>query len=191
MQTTSIIRILIVLLSTAVCSLALASGNNTKQLQLALTPEKTIIIKAKASKTIVVTQANRVIGTKIDPRFVKHLRLAEEVDLVFSNPIIQSKSQQFVVLVREPSRNPQGTGFCGAGFEDYLLLIEVFSKQILLLDKFLLQSCLTSLELASDQGNNPLKAMRVDTSRKSLTYKILGEEVEKTTTVVDRKFQTN
>jgi hypothetical protein len=189
MQITSIIKTLIGLLGIAVGSLA--SSNSAKQLQLALNPEKTIVVKIEASRKIVVTQANHVLSTKIDPSLAKHLKLAEEINLIFSNPITQPKNQLFVVLVREPSKNPQGTGFCGAGLEDYLLLIEVSSEKISILDKLLLQSCLTSQELASDQGSNPLKAMRIDASKKSLTYRILGEEVEKTITIVDRKFQTN
>jgi hypothetical protein len=191
MQTTSIIKIVLVLFGVTITSFAWGNGSTAKQLQLTLNPEKTIVLKAAGSKALVFTQTNRALNIKVDRSLSKHLKSAEEIALIFPDPITQLNSQLFVAMVREPSRSTQGAGFCGAGLEDYLLLIEVTSKKISLLDTLLLQSCLTSKELASDQGNDPLKAMRIDPNKKSLTYKMLGEEVEKVTTVTGRKFQTN
>ena len=71
---------------------------------------------------------------------------------MYSNKALILNSHFFVVLVREPSKSKRGTGFCGSGFEDYLLLIEAKSKRLSLLDNILLQSCLDSQELASDKG---------------------------------------
>jgi hypothetical protein len=59
-----------------------------------------------------------------------------------------------------------------------------------LLDNILLQSCLNSQELASDKDEGPMKTMRIDAANKSIVYKILGEDVNKTTTILNRKFHT-
>lgn len=47
-----------------------------------------------------------------------------------------------------------GQGYCGAGYEDYLLLVEIRGKKLTLKDQFLLQSCLKSISMFIDQGDD-------------------------------------
>lgn len=65
----------------------------------------------------------------------------------------------FTLIARLPSRSSNPDGFCGAGHEDYLLLIGVRDKRLSLLDKHLIQSCLKSISLQSDQGDDPRAAI--------------------------------
>ena len=54
-----------------------------------------------------------------------------------------------------PSVERQGGGYCGAGTEDYLLLIEwqPRPRKLVLRDRIQVQSCLRSMALQSDQGS--------------------------------------
>lgn len=63
--------------------------------------------------------------------------------------------QRYMVLATSrPSTNTNGHGYCGAGTEDELLLVRWVPQQHLLKlqDSMLVQSCLQSITLASDQG---------------------------------------
>jgi len=62
----------------------------------------------------------------------------------------------FIVLaITLPSTVNRGTGYCGAGTEDSLLLLEWTPEHTLKLDdRLLVQSCLQSLALQSDQGSD-------------------------------------
>lgn len=89
----------------------------------------------------------------------QHLKSADDIRLVGSAS--NAKAQLFIVMVREPSRpNAMGRGYCGAGYEDYLLLVEMLEQKLLLRDQLLLQSCLKSISLFIDQGDDhPIKAL--------------------------------
>lgn len=59
------------------------------------------------------------------------------------------------------STSRQGTGFCGAGTEDHLLLTEWLAgrRQLLLRDALLVQSCQHALSLWSDAGGDAFAAL--------------------------------
>jgi hypothetical protein len=190
MQIISIIRSLVLLFTVSICFSVLAENRAIDSLEITLVNKQTLVLKKTTSGAVVVDKNNNRLNVKLDPKLAKLLTRAEEISLIFPDPIFELNSLFFVVLVREPSKSKRGTGFCGAGFEDYLLLIEAKSKRLSLLDNILLQSCLNSKELASDKGEGPLKAMRIDAANKSIVYKMLGEDVNKTTTILSRKFHT-
>lgn len=95
----------------------------------------------------------------------KHLKQAEDVRLVgnSSNP----EPQLFIVMIREPSLpNTMGRGYCGAGYEDYLLLVEILGRKLLLRDELLLQSCLKSIAMYLDQGDDHPKNGLIDEKKR-------------------------
>ncbi len=121
----------------------------------------------------------------------KHLKRAGDVRLVGgpSNP----ESQLFIVMTREPSRpNAMGQGYCGAGYEDYLLLVEILERKLLLRDRFLLQSCLKSISMYIDQGDDHSKNGLIDDKNGSLSYRLVDDDADKkrTLTVSDKHFKT-
>lgn len=65
------------------------------------------------------------------------------------------------IYVRLPSRPyAQGKGYCGAGHEDYILLVDRVGNELNLSDAVLIQSCLKNISLASDRGDDPRQAVR-------------------------------
>ncbi len=131
------------------------------------------------------------IAYKVAPSISKHLKRAEDVRLIGnpSNP----ESPIFIVMTREPSRpNAMGRGYCGAGYEDYLLLVEILEQKLFLRDRFLLQSCLKSISMYIDQGDDHPKNGLIDEKNGSLSYRLVDDDADKkrTLTVSDKHFKT-
>jgi hypothetical protein len=112
--------------------------------------------------------------------------------------MISDKSDQngplFIVLSREPSRpNSMGRGYCGAGYEEYLLLIEISRSKIELRDQFLLQSCLKSISMLIDHGDDLDDAGNglIPNNDGSFSYRLLEDEPsqERTLMLHDRRFK--
>jgi hypothetical protein len=121
----------------------------------------------------------------------KHLTRADDIRLVGNagNP----KEQLFIVMVREPSRpNAMGRGYCGAGYEDYLLLVEMLEEKLLLRDQLLLQSCLKSISMFIDQGDDHPSNGLAHEKDDSYSYRLVDDDAEKKRmlTVSDKHFKT-
>jgi hypothetical protein len=113
---------------------------------------------------------------KVNANLTSHFEKAEEVFFIFK---VQSKKDLFVILTREPSRQNRTTSFCGAGYEDYLILIEVAKNRVSLLDTVLLQSCLKSILLRTDRDDDPLQAITIKKDNSSITFQWFGENEDK------------
>jgi hypothetical protein len=100
---------------------------------------------------------------------------------------------RFVILARVPSRpENRGMGYCGAGYEDYLLLVELRKRTLLLRDQFLLQSCLKERIIYGINGErDPIKLMsrKVDGSF-SFRWESDGEDETRTLAVDRNRFLT-
>lgn len=64
-----------------------------------------------------------------------------------------------VLYARVPSNPTRPMGYCGAGQEDYLLLLGIRGQRLVLLDRLLVHSCLQSIESASGMDAPPQAAM--------------------------------
>ena len=148
MQTTSKINslnILTVLTATLLSAIALADE---------------LILKAPTGSVRVVSEDGVVFardetGRKnyvMSKSFSRHLKQSSEATLIniyggVRNPI-------FLIFTREPSRpNSLGQGYCGAGYEDYLLLAKIEKKTISVKDEYLLQSCLKTKSLRMETSD--------------------------------------
>jgi hypothetical protein len=115
---------------------------------------------------------------KIDKALKVLLREADElVFLIKINNL--SEKKQFLILSREPSRKNRGAGFCGAGYEDFVFLIEVEKNNLLILDKFLLQSCVKSIFLEPESIEDPLKGIDLDQAKSLVTFQLSSEPESK------------
>lgn len=85
------------------------------------------------------------------------------------------EKQQLLLLARTPSTRQRSTGFCGAGHEDSLVLVELVGTRMVLKDRLLVQSCLKSIALESDQGDDPERAFSIDRSAGELRFRWLGD----------------
>lgn len=100
----------------------------------------------------------------IDTRLTRELRLASEVVSVGVKAFSQDGYTFLVLGVSTPSVVSPGSGYCGAGTEDVLLLVEWKTRppRLVLRDRIQVQSCLQSMELRSDQGNELSKVLHVE-----------------------------
>lgn len=114
----------------------------------------------------------RAVG--VDRRITAAMRQATQIIAVAGRGFSQD-GRDFVVLgVAIPSVAKQGSSYCGAGSEDYVLLIEWHprSRTLKLRDRLRVQSCLQSMELQSDQGSDLRVVLRgvADPARVDLTW---------------------
>jgi hypothetical protein len=114
--------------------------------------------------------------------------------------MISDRSDQngklFIVLSREPSRpNSMGRGYCGAGYEEYLLLIEISGAKIELRDQFLLQSCLQSISMLIEHGDDLDDAGNglIPNNDGSFSYRLLADAAsqERNLLVHARRFKVS
>jgi|JI9StandDraft_1071089.scaffolds.fasta_scaffold133571_2 hypothetical protein len=98
------------------------------------------------------------------------MRSADEA--VFLPVNIQVGPQKLVrwLVLRSPSRISGKSGFCGAGHEDRLLLIEISGLTAKRVDELLLQSCLKSISMDVDQLDELTKAFSQDGHDGALTF---------------------
>jgi hypothetical protein len=92
---------------------------------------------------------------KVDPKIIAQIKSSDEFFALDAFPAPASGNDA-VIFARIPSvPEAGGRGYCGAGHEDYMLLVEQKDRSLRLLDRLLIQSCLKNINLASDQGDNP------------------------------------
>jgi hypothetical protein len=97
----------------------------------------------------------------IDAKTARSLKSADEL-IALSPRAFPMKGYEAVLLIaRVPSQRSNPSGYCGAGHEDYLMLLALEKQRLKLLDDFLVQSCLESMVLASDQGDDPRNGIEV------------------------------
>jgi hypothetical protein len=127
------------------------------------------------NKKVVATDLVNRIKFLVAPDLSRHLILADEVK--FIGDASEKSSQLFIVLSREPSRpEGMGRGYCGAGYEDYLLLVELNARKLILRDTLLLQSCLNTTSMFVDHGDdNPAKLL-IPSGDKSFDYRMLEDD---------------
>jgi hypothetical protein len=83
----------------------------------------------------------------LDDRSRQMLDRADEVRTVLIQPA--ERGSYVVLLARVPSTTRRGTGYCGAGYEDHLVLLS-YNQRYTFRDDFLLQSCLQSIMIDTD-----------------------------------------
>lgn len=94
-----------------------------------------------------ITKANRALS--------KQLMEADEAYILSKNTFPLKNQQAFTAIVRVPSSPKNPEGFCGAGYEDYVLLIGIKENTAQLKDRILVQSCVNSISIVSDNGDDP------------------------------------
>ena len=102
------------------------------------------------------TQLGGIKASKADTN-LRAAALGASQTFVLGTRAFDKEGHRYLVLaVSKPSVKKQGAGFCGAGSEDHLLLVEwkPGSQELALRDDMLVQSCLKSMALQSDQGSD-------------------------------------
>jgi hypothetical protein len=110
---------------------------------------------------------------KADDRTSRILRPSDEIIPLLSTG--SGNSRHLLMLLRTPSTQKRSTGFCGAGHEDSLILVELSGQRMIFKDRLLIQSCVKSLALESDDPDAPADALAIDKSAGALTFRWLGD----------------
>ena len=103
----------------------------------------------------------------LDGRSRQLLDAADEVRTVLIQPA--ERGSYVVLLARIPSTVRRGTSFCGAGYEDHLVLLS-YDQRYTFKDDFLLQSCLQSLAVDTDD-----ELVHVDQHKQTIGFRWLGK----------------
>lgn len=158
-----------------------------RPLSFELERKETICVGETKSKN--TEKCNLVINSRaLDKATKKILQRSDEVLPLFSQ--MTGSSHSLVLIARIPSKNPQSSGYCGSGYEDHVVLLDFDGKKIALQDDFLLQSCLKSIALDTDHGDNILKAISIDPEKHAISFRWLTNPDDKdhTLTVANGKF---
>jgi hypothetical protein len=189
MQTTSKkIRLLSCLL--AFIATSIAPPVSATDLSLSSPKGGRVVIHVKKQHVIAKDGDNNIMYD-VAAGVSQHLIHADDIRLVGSAN--GPKDQLFIVMVREPSRPKSiGRGYCGAGYEDYLLLVEVLEKKLLLRDQLLLQSCLKSISIFIDQGDDHPSNGLINQKDGSFIYRLVDDDADKNRVLAisDRHFKT-
>lgn len=129
-----------------------------------------LLLKAPGASVIVVAEQEKVTAKAtnqkmhyiISKSFSDHLKKSFEVSLI--NTYTDKRGPVFFIFTREPSvPNSMGQGYCGAGYEDFLLLVKLEKRTFKLTDTYLLQSCLHAKSMRIEQsGINPQDALHLN-----------------------------
>lgn len=109
----------------------------------------------------------------------------------FSKP--SDGGNYLVLIARAPSKSPQGSGYCGAGYEDHVILLEYRNLNIVRRDDFLLQSCLSSIALDTDDADDIMKALFIDPRNYSRRFRWITDSNNQnhTLSIANGKFLLN
>lgn len=128
---------------------------------------------------LVAEELSKHSNYKVSSKVSRHLTRAYDVHIITNKN--RPNGPLFIVLSREPSRpNALGRGYCGAGYEEYLLLIEVTNSKIELHDQLLLQSCLKSISMFIDHGDDLADAKNglIPNSDGSFSYHLVDDAAD-------------
>lgn len=162
MRITSTISLLIadLLLATSACA--------TKPGMALCIPDADCINLKTSGRQIAADTNNKAIP--LDGQSQTLLANADEVVVASTFPITVGNVHTAITVIRKPSTKGPADGFCGAGHEDYLALFGVDGGTLKLYDKVLVQSCLKSISLVADEGDDPKVAIKSSTASSSLSY---------------------
>lgn len=145
---------------------------------LILKPVGESIIVAVGTDKITAKDQSKLKTYIVSRALAGHLTKSSEATLINSYP--ELRHPLFLILAREPSRpNAMGQGYCGVGEEDFLLLVKLEGRIITLQDEYLLQSCLKSKALRTEQiGLNVEDVLHLN-SDGSYSFEMIDEDVGK------------
>ena len=183
-------------LALAACCFALLS---TPAHALAANKDLVIIDFGDRSRVAIHIAGTKVVAAYCDAQHVHHavsvspevqafIRRSDGLRFLLADPNAATGLAMMISTV--PSTATGGTGYCGAGNEDHVVLLRKTDNTIFLADRYLLQSCLRSITLDADNPEDVMTGLSLDRAAFAVTFKLLGDPGQKTTTlrVRDGKF---
>ncbi len=98
----------------------------------------------------------KAVKVRLSYNLAQALRAADEYFIVGKRALQAQGHTYFFLMTQSASKTKQGGGFCGAGTEDSISLLELDPKTngLSLKDSKLLQSCIESISLSDDTGRS-------------------------------------
>lgn len=124
----------------------------------------------KGVRASLVRSDGKKIPVVLDASAKSLLTPADEAYTIPQIAVSSQGAQAAVAVVRVPSNRKNPSGYCGAGHEDHLAYFTVAGKKLVLNDSKLIQSCLKSISLVSDSGNDPKDAISFDRQSSSIRF---------------------
>lgn len=167
--------------------------NATDEVLLLSSHDSRVSVKMQNHR-LVAKETGKNLNYQVSNATSNHLMRAYDARMISDNS--DQNGPLFIVLSREPSRpNSTGRGYCGAGYEEYLLLIEISRAKIELRDQLLLQSCLKSISMLIDHGDDLDDAGNglIPNNDGSFSYRLLedGASQERNLVIRGRRFQVS
>ena len=125
-------------------SFAMATESHSSLLDVNNNP---ISIYAK-NGLVRVTHSGKNIS--VDKESKKLLANMDSISIIANKSFSVDASQYFWSFIRLPSRNSNGAGYCGAGFEDFIILFSINKNKLTCIDKYQAQSCLENFSIGVD-----------------------------------------
>ncbi len=180
--------------------LILVFAFNVKSVLAASLIGHSLIFQIKNGKTVCIGDGmrrksegcDRMIDVKsLDSGTRNIFSRSNELIPVFSKP--KGTSYYLTLIARMPSKSPQSIGYCGAGYEDHLVLLVYDGNIIKAADDFLLQSCLNSVVLDGVNVDDIFNAISVDMEKYEIRFKWMINPDDKNHTLIifDSKFLLN
>ena len=108
---------------------------------------------------------------RIDKALSRKLRGANQAELLPASVTMFNGDRAKWVVLRSPSSERGDAGFCGAGHEDRLVLLDVKAATVRLVGEFLAQSCLSSISMNADQMDELVRALDQDPADGSFVFR--------------------
>jgi hypothetical protein len=86
----------------------------------------------------------------VDQESKKILANMDSISIISNKSFSVDTKQYFWSFIRLPSRNSSGAGYCGAGFEDFIILFSINQSKLTFVDKYQAQSCLENFSIGVD-----------------------------------------
>lgn len=112
--------------------------------------------------------------TQADKLLTEQLLHADDAFTLNQKTFFLGSSPAFFVIVRIPSDLNHPDGRCGAGHEDYILLVSIHGDIAKLEDRALIQSCLKDISLVSDKGDHPRNAISYTSSPETAVFQSMS-----------------
>lgn len=125
-------------------SYAMATENHSSLLDV----NNTFISIYAKNGLVRVTYSGRNIFVDRESKAV--LAKMDSISIISNKAFLVNDGQYFWSFIRLPSRNSNGVGYCGAGFEDFIILFSINKNKLSYIDKYQAQSCLENFFIGID-----------------------------------------
>ena len=136
--------------------IAFASASTNANAIVSISDIKFIAATKSSGQHIEFTLIPANSSMKVDAKLKHGIRQSTDFFFVGQHAFFDSTGFYALMIVQTPSKKSLGQGFCGAGTEDYLYLLELNIDQlkVLIRDSLILQSCLKNISLNEDEGQS-------------------------------------